>query len=272
MTVFNPLFNNHPLHLMHQAISALRHAWRIAQEQHIGLDPDLIRRSLSVIEQARQLPANQKTQRVLMRLQDQLQGIKLVPAENTPKKWLTQTIEPFHLRLNPEQSPWFCMETDSPVPELLQTLGSDWRQRIKEHKNDPISRLQLAWQMLPYRTAFNEAAIALRAILREKTHDERQTLNLLYWLAAVHSFISIDPETPSGDLIASYLPGTTLLKMEVNYSELGLNELPLLNTTEKNRMETLWGKTEQHSSLQKMYPNSYQEYLLVATNKKSPVQ
>ena len=90
---------------MHQAISALKHAWRIAQEQHIGLDPDLIRRSLSVIEQARQLPANQKTQRVLMRLQDQLQGIKLVPAENTQTKWLTQTIEPFHLRLNPEQSP-----------------------------------------------------------------------------------------------------------------------------------------------------------------------
>ncbi len=70
MTVFNPLFNNHPLHLMHQAISALRHAWRIAQEQHIGLDPDLIRRSLSVLDHARPLPATKKHQGVLMRLHD----------------------------------------------------------------------------------------------------------------------------------------------------------------------------------------------------------
>jgi hypothetical protein len=66
-----------------------------------------------------------------------------------------------------------------------------WADAIKKRKHDPHERLNMAKRHLPLPAAFRQAAIPLRAIVRQNRKqgtDYRPVLQELYHLAAIWSF------------------------------------------------------------------------------------
>lgn len=93
--------------------------------------------------------------------------------------------------------------------------GQFWADRIKQLRGEPVKRLRLALENLPLPASFREAAVATRALIREKRkHGEKydEELALLYWLAAIDSFsipFSTVLQEPGYNVIES-IPGDRL--------------------------------------------------------------
>lgn len=69
--------------------------------------------------------------------------------------------------------------------------GNFWADRIKQLRGEPLKRLRLALDNVPLPASFREAAIAVRALIREKKKTGEayeEELALLYGLAAINSF------------------------------------------------------------------------------------
>jgi hypothetical protein len=67
--------------------------------------------------------------------------------------------------------------------------GDFWADRIKALRGEPVKRLALAIENLPLPASFREAAIATRALIRDKRKQKAEydeELVLLYWLAAIN--------------------------------------------------------------------------------------
>ena len=234
---------------MYQVIAALQHMWHLLHNNNVSAPSDIIQRSLVIVEQLTHQSTHKQITDSLVLLQQQL-----------GQAYLQQYLAPLNIQPNPQITPWFQMRPNSALPTALESMGAEWRDAIKQSKDNPYERLKLALQMLPYTTAFNEAAIALRAILREKTTNTDAALQLLYLLAAIHSFIALEPETPSGDKVAAAISGTAVLALGYNYASLGSEALPLLNLTDKTHMEEVWGPAQQHLRLSDLHPVAWQHY------------
>jgi hypothetical protein len=143
--------------------------------------------------------------------------------------------------------------------------GEFWADRIKKLKGEPIQRLALALENLPLPASFREAAIATRALIRNKrkqviNYDEE--LALLYWLAAINSFsipYSDALQEPGYNVVES-MPGKRLKGLLFSYSSLGYQHLSLLNKTDINWLTELWGKPERHTTLHEMHNEVWLEY------------
>ncbi len=143
--------------------------------------------------------------------------------------------------------------------------GEFWADRIKTYKGDPAKRLKLALENMPLPASFREAAIATRALIREKrkekeTYDEQ--LYLLYWLAAVDSFsipYSEKLQKPGYNVIES-IPGEKLKTLPFSYKSLGYTDLALLNKTDIKWLIETWGEPEAHSTLHKLHLDVWEEY------------
>ena len=115
--------------------------------------------------------------------------------------------------------------------------GQFWADRIKNLRGEPVKRLKLALDNLPLPASFREAAVATRALIREKRkakdrYDEE--LALLYWLAAINSFsipYSSVLQEPGYNVIES-IPGGKLKNLSFTYYELGYEKLELFNKTD----------------------------------------
>lgn len=136
--------------------------------------------------------------------------------------------------------------------------GKFWADEIKSLRGEPAKRLQLAFENLPLPAAFREAAIALRALIRDRRKRmvgyERE-LGLLYWLGAVASFglpYSERLREPGYNVLES-VPGETVANLRFEYSKLGYRELELLNKTDVKWMTELWGEPESHTTLNKLH-------------------
>lgn len=246
------------LQAAHAVIVALRESWQQLIQYKATPTPELLQRYQQLIQQLQQLPLPADIKPVLKQLQQQLQNhhtdVKLMP--------LQQALAHFGIQLNHQtDSPWFHYDPGQPLPVVLQGLGKAWRQQLKKYKDHPTKRLQLAWQNLPYSAAFHEACLALRAILREKNTSDSPALPLLYYIAAFHSFIRIEPETPRGDLIAAAFSGKSLLQQPICYQQLGTQALALLNQTDQQRIQKQWGLPAQHQRLADLLPDLHQQYL-----------
>jgi len=143
--------------------------------------------------------------------------------------------------------------------------GAFWADRIKHHRDEPGKRLQMAMNRLPLPAAFREAAIALRAIIRAKRKDGasfQEEIGLLYWLAAIESFMLPYAEAlrEPGFNVLEAIPGKRLRSLPIDYKALGYERLALLNKTDRKWLVELWGEPQTHSTLNEIHRALWDEY------------
>lgn len=157
------------------------------------------------------------------------------------------------------------------IHEYWEKMRSDlrgdkfWADQIKEYKDKPEKRLSLALNNLPLPAAFKEATIATRAMIRakrkvnEKYEDE---LTLLYWLAAIRSFmLDYAPrlEEPGFNVVES-IPGQKLHSLPYDYYHLGYKKLTLFNKTDVKWLTESWGEPTSHKTLNSIHRKLWDEY------------
>lgn len=142
---------------------------------------------------------------------------------------------------------WSAMRTELDA-------GAFWADRIKRYRNEPSKRLREALEHLPLPHAFNEAAVAARALIRGKRKAARpfeEELSLLYWLAAVRSFmLDYAPRLKEpGFNVMESIPGRQVCTLPFTYKDLGYRELVLLKKTDWKWMVEVWGEPRSHTTL-----------------------
>lgn len=151
--------------------------------------------------------------------------------------------------------------------------GEFWADRIKKLRGEPVKRLEVALENMPLPASFREAAIATRALIRDKrkqkaSYDEE--LALLYWLAAINSFSIPYSEVlkePGYNVIES-IPGKKLKGLPFSYKSLGYEKLALLNKTDIKWLTESWGEPDEHTTLHQMHNDVWVEYELKLKGKR----
>lgn len=237
--------------IIHQAMRALQQTWLVAAQLQTPLPPFLLQRSVAILKALQKYTTHEQ---VLLLLEHAKQQLTLL---------LNNTASTPALLSQPPQAqyvPWF--DTSFPYPATLAdlSLGAQWHQQIKSSHDDPFKRLALALAKLPYRSAYQEAVIALRAVIRSEPQYKNAALELLYWLAASASFLEHPQLRPSGEKILEALAGHELQQLSVNYQELGLAQLPLLNQTDQKQLMQYFGAPSQARTLRDVHSNAWQAY------------
>ena len=143
--------------------------------------------------------------------------------------------------------------------------GAFWADRIKMLKGEPVKRLSLALENLPLPASFREGAVAIRSLIREKRKEKisyEDELALLYWLAAINSFMVPYSELlkEPGYNVIETIPGAKLKALLFSYKNLGYEALELLNKTDIKWLIEAWGEPECHSTLHEMHLDLWREY------------
>lgn len=143
--------------------------------------------------------------------------------------------------------------------------GQFWADRIKKYRGIPARRLELALDNLPLPRAFKEAAVAVRALIRAKRKAEKpfeEELALLYWLAAIYSFmLDYAPRLEGpGFRVVEAIPGQRLRSLCYEYSQLGYRDLSLLSKTDVKWLLEAWGEPISHSTLNAIHSDVWNEY------------
>jgi hypothetical protein len=134
----------------------------------------------------------------------------------------------------------------------LYEAGRFWADAINDLKDDPEQRLAMAKRHLPLPAAFLEAAIALRALIREARKSGQpieERLKELHHLAAISSLGAYD------DLDAR--PYSQIEALDLSPRALGWEELPLLNKTDQKWMAEVWGQANLPTTARKLYPTFF---------------
>lgn len=143
--------------------------------------------------------------------------------------------------------------------------GEFWADKIKHLQGDPNERLRLAIDNLPLPAAFREAAIATRALIKERRKIKEpyeDQLTLLYWLAAIDSFsvpYSEKLQTPGYNIVEA-VPGSELKSLPFAYAELGYKELGLLNKTDAKWLVEAWSEPRTHTTLHILHQDVWERY------------
>lgn len=145
------------------------------------------------------------------------------------------------------------------------SCGRFWADRIKDLRNQPIERLRLALENFPLPGAFREAAVAVRALIKDKKKTGAsfsEELACLYWLAAIESFSMVYSErlTEPGFNVLQSIPGQVVIGLPFSYRTLGYERLTLLNKTDRKWIEAAWGTPITHSTLLDMHRQVWNEY------------
>ena len=121
---------------------------------------------------------------------------------------------------------------------------------------EALERLRNACDALsdcPFPAAFNEAAVATRAVVRQKRklkEDYEEELKFLYWLGTTHQLAygySHRLEQPSFNVVETV--GTkALAELKPDYSQLGYLNFELFNKTDGKWFEEAWGSPESHGN------------------------
>ena len=173
-------------------------------------------------------------------------------------------IPSWHDTKNDEEAKSFSSDFWSKHREELKS-GEFWFDRIKKLQGEPVKRLKLAIDNLPLPAAFREAAVAVRALIREKKTSKTNyddELALLYWLAAINSF-SIPYSTvlqEPGYNVIELIPGRELKALPFTYDELGYDKLELLIKTDIKWLVELWGEPTKHTTMHELHIDVWQQY------------
>lgn len=134
--------------------------------------------------------------------------------------------------------------------EGLYEGGEFWAEAIKRVRHDPAQRLGIAKRHLPLPAAFREAAIALRAIIKERRKGGLAfagKLHELHRLAAIGSLASYDA--------LDITPFSEVQRLDLSPATLGWNMLSLLGVSERKLMGETWRAPARHVSAQELYPD-----------------
>ncbi|HJS67333.1 MAG TPA: hypothetical protein VJ760_08415 [Nitrospiraceae bacterium] len=170
----------------------------------------------------------------------------------------------WHKAQNTEKTDTFSAEFWKRHKDALDS-GQFWADQIKALRGEPVERLRVAIDNLPLPAGFREAAVATRALIREKRKRKEsfeRELSLLYWLAAVNSFSVPYSETlrePGYNILQS-IPGKTIKTLPFTYHELGYEHLSLLSKTDVKWIEEMWGKPAAHSTLHRMHIEVWKQF------------
>lgn len=139
-----------------------------------------------------------------------------------------------------------------------------WSNYIKKHREDPSQRYQVAQKFLPWPLGFKESVLALRAIIRDKKKtdvDYESDLLSLYHLAAWESFCPKQCESIDEPAfkIFDQIPGGVVADLEVDYQQLGYEQLKLVTKTDAKMLVSLYGEPKQHSTLNQLYAEVWQQ-------------
>ena len=143
--------------------------------------------------------------------------------------------------------------------------GEFWADKIKHLRGQPTERLRLAIENLPLPGAFREAAIATRALIRERrklNEPYEDQLTLLYWLAAIDSFsipYSEKLQTPGYNVVEA-VPGSELKSLPFTYADLGYKKLGLLNKMDAKWLIETWSEPRAHSTLHVLHHDVWEKY------------
>jgi hypothetical protein len=147
--------------------------------------------------------------------------------------------------------------------EAPSPTGTSWAEATR--KLPPEKRLETAIGYLPLPAAFNEAAIALRALVSrhmEEQRDPTASLKLLYWFSAVASFMPARAEKAQapGFSVVAIIPGARLFGLKFDWNTLGYEKLPLLTARDIRMLIALWGEPQTHRTLLELHPELWSEY------------
>lgn len=143
--------------------------------------------------------------------------------------------------------------------------GTFWADEIKAHRDSPARRLAMALDNLPLPAAFSEACIGLRAMIRDckvETEKGKELLGLLYWLAAVESFM-LDRAPILGEPgfnVMESIPGSVIRGLEFSFAELGYECLRVLNKTDKKWLIAAFGTPRTHRTLNDIHSATWNRY------------
>ena len=152
------------------------------------------------------------------------------------------------------------MDTESSPSEF-------WADAIKRLSGEPLKRLNMARDNMPFPAAFREAAIALRALVRERRksgEENEDLLGLLYLTAAQHDFLHHTPYIEGigpGYNVAERIPRQLWENLDLPYDEVGYSHLPLLNKTDIKWITAAWGEPSSHCSPQELHGVVWSEYV-----------
>ena len=159
-------------------------------------------------------------------------------------------------RWRPPSQTWLTARTDADLKRWLQAEPSPvpWWDAAKAASNDPTRRLEIATSSFPLPGAFRSAAVALRALIRERKRAEQphlEELTALYECLVLDSF-SMDYsealQEPGYNVLTS-IPGAVVRGLEWTYEEIGFENLRLANKTDGKMLVDAWGVPNQHSTL-----------------------
>lgn len=182
---------------------------------------------------------------------------------------------------NYSRSLWY--KTNSDFDALVHKIRywedfsqDNWSSRVDYavKTKQPLLRLEVALQNLPVPGAFRHAAVALRALIREKIRasaDFDDELVMLYWLASAWSFANHHTITYSAEIVALFeiMPASAFKNMPFSYKELGYEKLDLLNKTDAKWLREKWGTPDSHKTLNQLHPQVFREYQRKLKNKRS---
>lgn len=157
--------------------------------------------------------------------------------------------------------------------------GTFWADRIKTQRGDPRARLATALENLPLPAAFREGCVAARMLIRKfgiQTAEGQEMLKLLYWLAAVESFmLDYAPvlQQPGFNVMES-IPGSVMRELPFTFDQLGYDRLPLLNKTDKKWLVDAHGPPSAHRTLNDLHRSLWDRFegVLAAKRKREDVE
>jgi hypothetical protein len=134
-----------------------------------------------------------------------------------------------------------------------------WADHIKTLRASPMARLACALEYRPLPGAYTEAAVALRALIREKrksSGDWSAELSKLYSLAAESGFLLDTPYIEGigpGYNVACTISDETRRSLAFPYADLGYEEMSLLNKTDRKWVVEAWGEPDRHQEPQHLH-------------------
>ena len=149
-----------------------------------------------------------------------------------------------------------------PGPEKVD--GEFWADAIKTARDDPHRRIAMAKRQLPLPAAFQEIAVALRAIIKQRKREDLPTeyeLRELHYWAALKSWSVPYSELlkePGFNVLES-TPYSKLAALDLGYQTLGCDELIGLNKTDRKWMREAWGEPKVHTTAHVLYRELWQE-------------
>lgn len=149
--------------------------------------------------------------------------------------------------------------------EGLYQDGEFWFEAARRVRAWPKERLRIAEEHFPMPGAFQEAAISLRALVRDKracNQDYQKELAWLYDYAAIFSFYVpyAPPLMEPGYNVMARVPFSEFRSMDLTWDRLGYDKLQLLTKMDRRLMVAAWGEPQVHSTAYDAYRSVWDRY------------